>query len=125
MRILSILILLVMLFKQTPMNQLSKLTVLAEHYYEHKESNRNLNLIEFLAIHYTHGDVADADHDKDMKLPFKQFSPTSLIFTFTEFHDYDFAETNDIPDVLAAGALYKSPFHTSESLSVIWQPPKA
>lgn len=114
-----------MLFKQTPINQLSRLTVLAEHYYEHKESNRDLSLIGFLALHYSHENANDADHDKDMKLPFKQFSPTSLIFTFTEFHDYDFAETNHISAVLAAGTLYKSPFHTSESLSVIWQPPKA
>ena len=55
----------------TELYQLLKLPVLIEHFMEHKAQNKNITLFEFLCLHYAHGDVRDADYEKDMKLPFK------------------------------------------------------
>jgi hypothetical protein len=45
--------------------------LLVEHFIEHRQENSHLNVWQFLYMHYAMGDVHDADHAKDVKLPFK------------------------------------------------------
>jgi hypothetical protein len=113
-----------MLLVQTPISQLMKLSILVEHYFEHKHMDTEISVIDFLAMHYAKGDVKDADHDRDMQLPFKHFSSTSLIFTFFQSPVFSIAEKIFIAGTMKQTLLYKSPHHSSESLSNIWQPPK-
>jgi hypothetical protein len=101
-----------------------KLSVLVEHYFEHKHKDTEISVIDFLMMHYANDDVKDADHDRDMQLPFKHFSFTSLIFTFQPQIFFIVGKVL-IANQMKQTRLYKSPYHPSESLSNIWQPPKA
>lgn len=114
-----------MLLVQTPVSQLMRVSILVEHYFEHKYLDSKIGIIDFLKMHYAKGDVKDADHDRDMQLPFKHFSPTSLIFTFFESPCFLITAKIFFPSALKQQRLYKSPFHSSESMANIWQPPKA
>jgi hypothetical protein len=109
---------------ETPASQFMKLSVLVEHYFEHKDRDSKIGIIEFLSMHYAKGDVKDADHDRDMQLPFKQYNPTTLIFTFFNNPTLLLKDKVFPPSVIKQLPLYRSPFHTSESSSNIWQPPK-
>lgn len=125
LRISSILIFAVMVLVQTPVSQLFKISELFEHYTEHKHLDEHISFSDFLAMHYSHSDVQYPDNDRDMQLPFKQYNCSSLVFTFSP--PAVFALTDKM--FLAPGdkklSLYRSPFHSSELLSNIWQPPKA
>ncbi len=123
-RILSILCLVLFVVTATEFNQLFKLNSFIEHYKEHKAQDQSLSLLEFLDIHYGHGNVIDKDFDKDMKLPFKTTST-------------DFSSTLIIPPVniqfspkilvwfqeQSVFALWNT-FLTPSYLSAIWQPPR-
>ena len=108
------------------MNEFLKLPLLVEHFNEHKQETPKLSLWNFIMDHYSHGEVFDADYDKDMKLPFKSHSSSSncSIITFlTPIQNFNF-------DYKLFSKTYKKPnfnytfsfisnFHSS-----IWQPPK-
>ena len=59
------------LFSTTELNQLLKAPLLVEHFIEHREENKHVTLWQFLYTHYVINHGKDADHDKDLKLPFK------------------------------------------------------
>lgn len=123
-RFLAIFCLFLFVATATEFKQLFKLNSFIEHYKEHKAQDQSLSLLEFLDIHYGHGNVLDDDYEKDMKLPFKtttsdfsssqiipqvniHFSPTFLV----EFHKQ------------SVFTLWNT-FLTPSYLSAIWQPPK-
>ncbi len=115
----------VMVLVQTPVNEFFKFTELIEHYNEHKNLDGHIGIFDYLAIHYAQDDVQRADHDRDMQLPFKQYNSSSLVFTF-----FPSAESIVTQELLFDShekkiPLYASPFHSAESLSNIWQPPRA
>lgn len=110
----------------TELGQLLKFPALLQHYKEHKYENKDLTLVEFLMIHYSHGIVKDADYEKDMKLPFKTASESSFfIIAVTStpqtinlaLQEFDFFE----PLKQYFGNEY---FIPTSFFSNIWQPPK-
>lgn len=99
--------------------------MLVNHFNEHKEQDKNLTLLGFLAIHYAHGDVKDADYDKDMKLPFKTHDGCTVQINVTVPPSSILLATKKI----TATSKHKIYIHTDVSitsayLSAIWQPPK-
>lgn len=58
-------------FDGSIMSQFMKLPKLYEHFIEHKSLNDQVNIIDFISMHYMGKDINDSDHDKDMSLPFK------------------------------------------------------
>jgi hypothetical protein len=113
------------LFASFELNQWVKLPFLFEHFLEHQSANQSLGFIEFLHFHYFVSNEQVADHEKDMKLPFKShedcthtissifvpllFNPTIPRFDFqNEIVFFDFSNAN----------------YVSAYLSSIWQPPK-
>lgn len=72
-------------FNSLCLDQLLKLPVLCQHYNEHKETNKNLDVLDFLAMHYLGDDLNDNDHDKDMQLPFKGMDNHTLNLIMTPF----------------------------------------
>lgn len=76
------------LFTGTEFRQLLKIPILVEHYFEHLDQNRDLNLTQFLSIHYLFGMVYDSDVARDMELPFKtcDHTCTTIISTEIAFH---------------------------------------
>lgn len=77
-KIIAISFLLIYTLATTELGQLLKFPAFIQHYKEHKSENKDLTLIEFLMIHYSHGIVKDADYEKDMKLPFKTVGDNSF-----------------------------------------------
>jgi len=110
----------------TEFKEFFKLPILVEHYFEHQESNRNLTLLNFLAIHYNEDNSKFPDFQKDMKLPFKSHEncvnnvvvgcvPHSIF-------SIDFNLNHFIENV--SPSIFKEIIYSSNILSSIWQPPK-
>lgn len=124
-KVTAILFLSIYLFTSTQLKELLKLPLLIEHFIEHKQQDTGISFMEFLSMHYAHGNVKDADYEKDMRLPFKSAENPSgvslsfyllapivkqdFIIHFTEkqlqFPRYNFTAS-------------------SAYLSAIWQPPR-
>lgn len=124
---MAILLLSFYLLSATELSQLLKIPAFVTHFNEHQSENKNITLWEFMCMHYAHGDVKDADYEKDMKLPFKT-------------HDIGFAQIsiavpptlvyilNEKPIVFFNKS--KKQFFVNERVfstyqSSIWQPPKS
>ena len=123
---ISIFILAIFLLSTTPLSELLKLPLLVEHYKEHKQVNKNLTVLEFLDIHYAHGNPRDADYDKDMKLPFKSIPSHSTVSTALCTPQAVFSGSEMEYFVLSENEFSNYPFtYTSTFLDAIWQPPRA
>lgn len=67
----SCLLAIVILFA-TPLQQLTKVPVLMEHYQEHKLRNGDITFLDFMIMHYVSDDGVHDDDNRDMELPFKK-----------------------------------------------------
>ena len=114
------------LISVTDLKQLLKLPFLIEHYFEHKTENQSLTFWDFLHLHYAFEDVKNADHEQDMKLPFKSHSncSTSISYHFADNFIYTFDTPNSAFVTMPPVIHYKALFLKSAHLSSIWQPPR-
>lgn len=111
----------------TELYQLLKLPFLVEHFIQHKEQNQDITLVEFLCLHYAHGDVKDADYEEDMKLPFKSHSnsfTTSILDVVATAVLKIVIHPKPNPVQLKVIISSKEAFFASSYHSNIWQPPK-
>lgn len=108
----------------TEFRQLFKLNSFIEHYKEHKAEDPSLSMLDFLDIHYGHGNVLDDDYEKDMKLPFKttnsDFASSQWISTFQIM----ICPTFDLEYKESQSFTSKSMVLFPSYLSAIWQPPR-
>lgn len=123
-RYLSIVFLIIYLFSMTEVHQLLKTPLLIEHYLDHKKENKELSLINFLEMHYLNGKNIDADHDKDIQLPFKNFQDNhpNVVLALPEpitFFEPQVSFKDELVPNFNESQLFISSFLTS-----IWQPPK-
>ncbi len=58
------------LFANTELHELVKVRMFLTHFAEHQKEDSAMTLFAFIKIHYFNGNLVDADHDKDMQLPF-------------------------------------------------------
>jgi len=114
-----------MLLIQTPVSQLMRVSILVEHYFEHHDRDGKIGFIDFLKMHYADGGAEDNHPDRDRQLPFKQSVPTSLIFTFFQAAEVNLPTAVFYPPTMKQKHLFRAPYYSSESLSNIWQPPRA
>lgn len=115
------------LFTATNLSEFLKLPLLVEHYIEHKDLNKNLGFIDFMAIHYFSKTVIDDDYEKDVKLPFKSNNTCcncniSHIYIF----QYNKVDIQEIFHEVTINTYYifKDDFSVSQNHKSIWQPPK-
>lgn len=114
------------LFSTTEASQLLKLPVIFQHFQEHKQEGNNFTLLEFLEMHYMHGNSKDADYDRDMQLPFKA-SGDCISSISTAFVPLTVQFSIVAPMVIPQ----KEKFFSQDQiiltsyLSKIWQPPKS
>lgn len=122
----AILFLAIYLFSSTQLKELLKLPLLVEHFVEHTKKDSTITFLDFLCMHYAHGNVQDADFEKDMRLPFKSAenslgSSVSFYLPAPVFKQ----------DIVVHFTERKQPFplynftYSSAFLSSIWQPPRA
>ena len=123
-RFSAILLITLLLFSQTELHQLLNLPALIEHFIEHRAKNHDLSLMEFLAIHYVHPNQNDADHDRDMQLPFKSTDcvQTSLLSFFVPHYHHIEVEIPAINSIIYSPV--KTEWIPSIHAADIWQPPK-
>jgi hypothetical protein len=114
----------VILFTSGDLFQLFKLPKLVEHFQHHREENPQLTFADFLTGHYIHFEDNDADHEEDMKLPFKQsdFSASAISVYVPVYYRIKVispadAYKNNIP--VTSDRRFDSQFSAS-----IWQPPQ-
>ncbi len=123
---MSIFLLSAYLISATELNQLMKIPQFIEHFIVHKGKDSQMSLSEFIEMHYVQSDDKDADHDEDMKLPFKTHNICAngigISFVPDSFIDLSFKPTSSEEKSYSN---YKVKFLTSSYLSSIWQPPKS
>ena len=121
----AILFLTIYLLSTMAAQQLMKLPVVFQHYNEHKQEDKSISVLRFLAIHYLHGSPKDKDYDRDMQLPFKTSGDcvssiaiafVSLIVPFTINKPVEITEKKNY--------IVLDQYILSSYLASIWQPPK-
>ena len=125
-KIFSILFLYIYLFYAFQMNEYLKIPILVEHFTEHQQENPKLSLWNFILDHYSHGEVFDADYEKDMKLPFKSNHScccSSIITFLAPIQSFDFENKTFQNEYKKPSFGYTFSF-ISNFHSSIWQPPK-
>lgn len=124
-RFATILLLFLFVTYGTELYQLYKLPFLVQHFIKHKHEDKNLSLIQFLAIHYTHGDVNDKDMQEDMKLPFKTCCHSSVLTINAVVPQTN--TTISIKEIYCLKNEFvecNTQYNPSVLASPIWQPPK-
>lgn len=123
-RTVTIVLLFGLLITQTELYQLLKLPVIFQHYQEHQMRDASISVFDFLVMHYTGDDKADADHDRDMQLPFKTSDynvVSGISFAIkTEHTPIAVAPVFLIPTLRTFSCDNYNSLHASD----IWQPPK-
>ncbi|MBL7912783.1 MAG: hypothetical protein JNJ41_17095 [Bacteroidia bacterium] len=103
-----------------------KLPLFVKHFFEHKDKDAQLSLFGFIEMHYIHADDNDADHDEDMKLPFKTHNICASGIAISLIPDnFSNLSIKPLRSEKNSYSNYKEKFLSSSYLSSIWQPPKA
>lgn len=70
---LAYLLLILYTLSYTEVGEFCKIGTFVAHFYEHKQENKELSLVEFVKIHYANPleDTNDSDYQRDQELPFK------------------------------------------------------
>jgi hypothetical protein len=123
---ISLFFLVIYLLSITQLTELLKLPLLIEHYKEHKQQDATLNLSEFLYMHYAHGNVKDADYEKDMKLPFKSMMSAKIAYV-SFFVPFPVFNQNLIMYLKIDTQQFSnySFIYSAAYLCCIWNPPKS
>lgn len=106
-------------------SELLKLPALITHYIQHFEQNRGLSIAEFMDMHYMQNNDPDSDYQQDMQLPFK--SMNAMLHSHIVVAPLALPEFNFKPVAIKVEKLH-TPASLPllfQSLSNIWQPPKA
>ena len=112
------------LFSTTEMYQLLKMPLLIEHYFDHREENKDLTLFQFLNMHYSNPHPKDANDAKDRQLPFKSHSNCASAISVNYILSETFSLDRPELEAQTKRAVYKNDFLINTLLSKIWQPPR-
>ena len=119
---IAIVFLFLYLSVNTELHQVFRLPVFFAHYYEHKKENENINIFNFIALHYSSNAVQHDDHDQE--LPFKKNHCTAASISFVIPPD-GFPEPIIISFPIVKSVVpISQQFNSSSFHLTIWQPPK-
>lgn len=121
-RLIAIGLLSCILLSGTEIHQLSALPALFKHYVEHRESNKDLSFMDFLALHYA--STADGhEDDHHHHLPFKshECNHSAQVMAFESLDAPGFVP----PARVTGNGTYMEPIYKQENICSIWQPPQA
>lgn len=124
-KIAAFLLLVIYMLSATATKELMKFPLLAQHFYDHVEENRNTGLVSFLLMHYYVEDGTDKDAAEDNQLPFKS-AEYAAVASFTSLAPPAGAEISVNPFITDSHsfATYTDLFLPSQYLAAIWQPPR-
>lgn len=106
------------------MNQLLKIPLLIEHYFDHQEENKDLTLFQFLNMHYTNPHPVDKNHEKDMQLPFKSHSDCSSAISVNFIVSESITLESPETETQIKRCVYKNQFLIDPLLTKILEPPR-
>ena len=106
-------------------SELLKLPALVQHYFQHYELNKQISIGEFIQMHYLEDKGPDSDYQQDMQLPFK--SMEAMLHSHIVVAPFSLPEFKFKPVAIKVEKLFMpaSLPILFQSLSNIWQPPKA
>jgi hypothetical protein len=113
-------------FGATEAYQLLKLPILVQHYFQHKQQNASISLLDFLKEHYPEKIIVDDDFAQDMQLPFKTQQTNTLILDVvaTPFSCIQQPNQHIIVNTINS-SIYNNPYYSQILEKGIFQPPKA
>ena len=123
-KLFAISFLFIYLFSTTELSQLLKVPLLIEHYIEHRETNNQFTLIEFLFFHYAVDHGQDDDHENDLELPFKSHHNCVNSFLNVYLPPEKISIENPIRFVEKEIYIKKSRVLITSFIANIWQPPR-
>jgi len=123
-KIIAISLLSLYLFSTTELSQLLKVPFLIEHFAEHRDENKHLNLWQFLYLHYAVSHGVDADHHADMQLPFKTHHNCVASFSNVIVPKQKVFITKPVFGIEDLAVNPDDSYISSNFLSNIWQPPR-
>jgi len=110
------------LFGNTELGQLFRLPKLVSHYFQHRQLDRSVTFIDFLAMHYGGDDGTTADDDIDNQLPYHHVDNHCLSVVYYPSDQYVFNINIIEHDTEYGSRLIAG--HPSEHVSLILQPPR-
>jgi hypothetical protein len=110
------------LFGNTELGQLFGLPKLVSHYFQHRQLDRSVTFIDFLAMHYGGDDGTTADDDIDNQLPYHHVDNHCLSVVYYPSDQYVFNINIIEHDTEYGSRLIAG--HPSEHVSLILQPPR-
>ncbi|CDS97992.1 MULTISPECIES: hypothetical protein [Sphingobacterium] len=124
----SILLLSVYLISTTELGQLLKFPILIEHYFDHKEKNPEVTVLQFLEVHYAGSHLEnhphDDDYEQDKQLPFiVHIDVLNISFVLVPPFSFDI-ETKKLVGKEPKTLPLDDTFSDNNYRSAIWQPPK-
>lgn len=110
----------------TEAHQLLKLPVLLHHYFDHKETNNTISILDFISKHYgeDNSKTSHNHNDEHEKLPFKSNDCGVVHASLVYCDHFSFNFTYHVPVFSKETIAYDDNFNGSSLLVNIWQPPK-
>lgn len=113
------------LVSATALQELVKLPVLFQHYFEHKALNDKLTFTKYLVDHYNDIPHTDNDEARDNQLPFKSDQQTANgLVSLAIPQNYQVNLKFPIPTAVKLAVGYTEDHIPNSYQSKIWQPPK-
>ncbi|MNN61431.1 hypothetical protein D3C81_1766640 [compost metagenome] len=127
-RLLAICFLTIYIASATEISQLLRFPLLIEHYFEHKEKNPTMSVLDFLKVHYKGDHLQnhpnDDDYDKDQRLPFMMHTAWySAVFVCPQIVNIEI-DNRSLPENNDNTPVRNDQFVDDTFLNSIWQPPK-
>lgn len=121
-RLYAYLLVTIVVFNITPVQQLLKMPALFHHFHYHCQQRPSISFVDFLSMHYWGTDENDSDDEEDMKLPFKKMANPVILsfyipakpklvaanFLFKYTQDYPLPNDSLIPDNINS-SLFRPP----------------
>lgn len=122
-QITAIAFLVLHLIGNTELHQLMRLPVFFQHYSQHQQIDPDINLIDFIVLHYFKSPSTHSVTHEDQQLPFKNYDCEARTVTF-DLPYQTFCES--VQEVFNTDIQlpYQSPFILLSFCSTIWQPPR-
>lgn len=123
-KLISIFITFILLIFSTELQELIKLPLLFQHYFEHKAINKDITFATYLFDHYNSIPHTDDDQDRDNQLPFKSVDQKSVL-TSPAIPTFNRFVIKSLPTItISRPSTYKEDDIPPAFLGSIWQPPK-
>lgn len=116
----------ILLVYSTRLQELAKLPILFQHYFEHQSLNEEITFGAYLWEHYSDIPHSDEDEQRDNQLPFKSTDNGNVTLLSLAVPPSNPVSLKLIPTDYTCPSLYFKGDHIpSASGAKIWQPPKA